>query len=157
MKAKVLLLAGLAGLAGATYANEIVQLRPTPILIERVAAPPTSHVGTKSAMCTASANPASGKAGQMVTAGGYVSYVITNNTTIAQNYWVDEYMCINGVGCTHIRNTVTLNPHLSGNGGGAIATQQYIANKGNYVDQASIQVTGESTCFVQGSNTVSVS
>jgi hypothetical protein len=108
-------------------------------------------------MCTASANPASGKAGQNIMASGYVSYVITNNTASTQNYSIDEYMCINGFGCTHVRNSATLNSHMTGNGGGTISTTQYISSKGNYIDQSSIQITGESTCFVQGTSTVTVS
>jgi hypothetical protein len=127
------------------------------ILVEHVDSMPVVHVQTKSAMCTASANPASGKAPVQLTASGYVSYVITNNTSTTQGYNVDEYMCINGIGCTHVRQAVTLGAHMSANGGGAISTSQYIANKGTYIDQSSIQVSGESTCFVQGSNTVTVS
>ncbi len=114
------------------------------------------HVQTKSAMCMASAQPAMGKAGTMVTASGYVNYVINNMSNVSQNYWIDVYMCINGIGCTHSKNTVTLGANLSGNGGYPIATSQYIATKGTYIDQASIQISGESTCFVQGSSTVTV-
>jgi|GEM_PF-3459577 len=127
------------------------------ILVEHVDSMPVVHVQTKSAMCTASANPASGKAGNNITASGYVSYVITNNTASTQSYGVDEYMCINGFGCTHVRQSVTVGAHMSANGGGAIMTTQYIPSKGTYIDQSSIQVSGESTCFVQGSNTVTVS
>jgi hypothetical protein len=48
---------------------------------------------------------------------------------------------------------VTLGAHLSGTGGGTLYVNA-VLGKGTYVDQASIQVTGESTCFVQGSNSV---
>lgn len=135
------------------YADQ--PLKETTVLIEHIDKMPVfKNPGTKSAMCTASANAVSGFVGQPVTASGYVSYVINNATSTAQNYWVDEYMCINGFGCTHIRNTVSLQAHLSGSGGGSIFNQEIISSKGNYVDQATIQVTGESNCFVQGSNTV---
>ena len=156
MKMKLLVLSMLA-VSNVYAAESIVQLKPVTVLIEHVDKIPSNHVSTKSAMCTASANPASGKAGQNIMASGYVSYVITNNTNSTQSYSIDEYMCINGFGCTHVRNSATLNAHMTGNGGGAISTTQYIANKGTYIDQSSIQVSGESTCFVQGSNTVTAS
>jgi hypothetical protein len=110
-------------------------------------------VETKSAMCNASANATSGFAGQLTTVSGNVTFVITNNTSTTQNYWVDEYMCVNGFGCTHVRITSVIGAHLSGSGGGLIYNQEMLP-KGDFVDQATIQVTGESSCFVQGSNSV---
>lgn len=155
MKLKLLVLSMLA--ASNVYADnlKIISTEVSHITDQEYNA--IKHVQTKSAMCTASANPASGKAGQNIMASGYVSYVITNNTASTQGYSIDEYMCINGFGCTHVRQSATLNAHMTGNGGGAISTTQYIANKGTYIDQSSIQVSGESTCFVQGSNTVTAS
>lgn len=137
-------------------ANDFVKLNPIQVLVEHVDKIPDNHVETKSAMCTASANAASGFANQPINVSGYVSYTITNGSTVSQNYWVDEYMCVNGYGCTHIRNTVSLGAHLSGSGGGTIYNTETLG-KGTYVDQASIQVTGESNCFTQGSNTVFIS
>jgi hypothetical protein len=149
---KVIITAALVSsfLAINCYAND---LKITQVLIEHIDKMPLPTVSTKSAMCTASANSATGFANQQITVNGYVSYTITNSTTTSQNYWIDEYMCINGLGCTHIRNTATLGSHLSGNGGGVIYTSAMMP-KGTYTDQSSIQVTGESTCFVQGSNSV---
>jgi hypothetical protein len=151
MRLKLLVL--LLLISNAIYANDlnIIKTEQSTISYEEYQA--IKHVGTKSAMCTATANPASGFAGQNVTASGHVSYTITNNSSSTQNYWADEYMCINGASCTHIRNTVTLAAHLTGTGGGTLYTSA-VLGKGTYVDQASIQVTGESTCFVQGNNSV---
>lgn len=132
------------------YAND---LKITQVLVEHIDRMPSTHVQTKSAMCTASANPATGFANQQTTATGHVTYTITNSTDVSQNYWIDEYMCINGFGCTHIRNTASLGDHLSGSGNGTLYDSATMP-KGTYTDQASIQVTGESTCFVQGSNSV---
>jgi hypothetical protein len=139
--------------SNAIYANDLKIINTEQNTISYEEYQTIKHVETKSAMCTATANPASGFAGQNITANGHVSYTITNATSATQSYWVDEYMCINGVSCTHIRNTVTLAAHLSGTGGGTLYTSA-VLGKGTYVDQATIQVTGESTCFIQGSNSV---
>lgn len=155
MKLKLIALSLLV--TSSAYANDYptVQLHPIRILTEHVKEPPHTQLGSKGAMCTASANPASGTGGQMITVNGYVSYSITNNTTVSQNYWADEYMCVNGYGCTHTRDTVTLSAHLNGNGGGAVYNTELLP-KGSFVDQSSIQISGESTCFTQGSNTVTM-
>jgi hypothetical protein len=111
---------------------------------------------TTTATCQASADPASGKAGDEISAFGNVSYSIYNDANDAQTYSIDEYMCINTFGCTHFRDYVTLDSHLSGSGEGVIGTKQYIETKGTYVDEATMQISGSSACFKQGSNTVTV-
>lgn len=111
---------------------------------------------TITATCQASADPAIGKAGEDISAFGNVSYSIYNDANDTQTYTIDEYMCINTFGCTHYRDYVTLDSHLSGNGGGVIGTKQYIETKGTYVDESTMQISGSSACFKQGSNTVTV-
>lgn len=141
------------------YAIEPVYqpLKEVNVLIEHLDKMPVlEHQETKDAMCTASAEPASGFANGTIIVEGYVTYALVNRTTTTQNYWVDEYMCVNGYGCTHIRNTVTLNPNGTGDARGIIYNTETLP-KGTFVDEATIQITGESTCFVQGSNTVSIS
>jgi hypothetical protein len=151
MKVKLLVLSLLV--SNFAYANDMKIIKTEENVISYEQFQAIKYVQTKSAMCTATANPASGFAGQNTTATGHISYTITNGSAATQNYWVDEYMCINGVSCTHARLTVTVGAHLSGSGSGAIFVNA-ILGKGTYVDQATIQVTGESTCFVQGSNSV---
>jgi hypothetical protein len=128
----------------------------TPVLIEHIDKMPVIKTQTKSATCTASASAGSGYAGNLITVFGNVTYTIYNTSGIQQNYWIDEYMCINGFGCTHGRFTTTVAPNGIGNGGGQLRADEYVASKGTYTDQATIQITGESTCFVQGSNSVFV-
>jgi hypothetical protein len=115
------------------------------------------HITTKNAMCKASADPASGQAGQNITATGEVSYVITNDSDNVGNYNFDEYMCILNFGCTHIQESGSVLPHTTGYNDAKIFTMQNIKKAGNYVDQASIVLDGSSTCMVQDSNTVTVS
>jgi hypothetical protein len=116
----------------------------------------TKQMKTTTATCQASADPASGKAGDEISAFGNVSYSIYNDANDTETYSIDEYMCINTFGCTHFRDYVTLDSHLSGSGGGVIGTKQYIENKGTYVDESTMQISGSSACFKQGSNTVTV-
>src|SRR5215208_5501846 len=77
MKLKLLVLSLLA--TSSVYANNYptVQLHPVTILVEHVKAIPTTHLGTQNAMCSASANAASGTGNTNITVSGYVNYTIT--------------------------------------------------------------------------------
>lgn len=145
-------LVSLSIISASCYAGDLTL---TKIFEEHIDKMPSVNVQTKSAMCTATANPAVGTSGQNITVTGFVNFTINNATDTAQNYWVDEYMCIVGHGCTHIRNTTSLGPHLSGSGSGTLYDAALL-NKGNYQDQSQIMITGESTCNVYGYNSVTV-
>jgi hypothetical protein len=109
---------------------------------------------SQNANTTATANAATGFVNQNIQVSGYVSYYILNDTTTSQNYWVDEYMCINSQHCTHTRDTIQLGSHLTAQGGGTIYTYGTFSQKGTYQDEAIIQVSGISTSYSQGINNV---
>lgn len=112
------------------------------------------QLGTSNANTTATAYEASALANENVTATGYVTYYIVNDTTTNQNYWVDEYMCIDGENCTHIRKTISLNPNLSTEGADTISTGGVYTKKQTHQDEAIVQVTGVSNSYAQGVNNV---
>jgi hypothetical protein len=126
------------------------------ILVEHIDKMPKPTVQTKDATCTASAAAAFGNVGYDFWVTGYLGFTIVNKTDITQNYWIDEYMCVNGVGCTHVRNTAVVGAGKSSSGNGTLSDKEVVFTPGTYVDQASVQITGESTCFVQGSNYVTI-
>lgn len=154
MKLKLIVLSLLA--SNLVYANDlkIISHEVTHITWSEYLAS-LHKVQTKNAMCTAYAEPANESSQQEIVVHGNLSYFISNTTKDSQNYWVDEYMCINGYGCTHVRDTIVLSSEGSGGGGGDLYNKEYL-QKGTYVDEATIQISGESTCFVQDSNKVTV-
>lgn len=124
--------------------------------IDHVDKIPDVHVQTKNATCTASANYVQATAGDMVKATGSISYTLYNPSNTVQTYKIDKYMCINGFGCTHEQDTLQLDCGGSVNDNDDLYTEDYIENPGQYVDQASVQISGDSSCVVNGYNTVSV-
>ena len=152
MRKTLLLVASLLSIN--CYAKDLVL---TQVLIEHIDKMPAPVVKTKNATCTAMAEPASSTVDIDVTAYGRVSFTLINDSDISQVYWVDEYMCINGFGCTHVRNSTSLSPHKYGSGTANLGVKIAILDAGVYIDEASIQITGESTCFVQGDNYVNIS
>lgn len=152
MKNKILSLMVLSALSTLTFAQEP---QVTEILREKVDRIPAPSVSNNPAACTATADPATGSSTTGVTVRGTVTYSITNRTDRTQNYNIDEYMGIVGYVFTHVRKTITLNVNQSITHSENIYDSEILPG-GNYIDQASIQIDGDSVCYVIGQNTVTV-
>ena len=152
MKKKILSLMVLSALSTLTFAQEP---QVTEILREKVDRIPAPSVSTNPASCTATANPATGSSTTGVTVHGTVTYSIINRTDRTQSYNIDEYLGIVGYVFTHVRKTITLNMNQSITHSDSLSDSEILAG-GNYTDQASIQIAGDSTCYVIGQNTVTV-
>lgn len=152
MKKKILSLIVLSVLSNSIIAQ---QLKPVEILREHVDGIPHPSVSGNPATCTATANPATGTVNKNFMITGTVTYSIINRTDRTQNYNIDEYLGIVGYVFTHVRKTISLAVNQSINWSESLSDSEILAG-GNYIDQASIQIAGDSTCFVIGQNTVTV-
>lgn len=152
MKNKMLSLIVLSALSTLTFAQ---QPQITEILREKVDKIPLPSVSGNPAACTATANAATGSINKNFMITGKVTYSITNRTGTTQNYNIDEYLGIVGYVFTHVRKTIILSANQSINWSDSLEESE-ILPFGYYTDQASIQISGDSPCYVIGQNTVTV-
>lgn len=100
------------------------------------------------------ANAAYGSPSVAVTATGYTTYTLSNNSAVTVNYKIDSYLCINNGSCTHYKYSIDVGPWITKSGTINMATTGPKLQKGTWEDEATIEITGAESAYAHGTNSV---
>jgi len=117
---------------------------------------PKKDGSNDTAQCIPYAYVANGVVGETTTATGQLNYGITNASNEHKSYVIDEYMCIDGFGCTLTEYHGQLGPFNSGGSNDPVEHSEIINVAGHYTDRSIIDISGDATCHFEATNNVTV-